>query len=192
MKRAPSPESRPGRLVISPNCCWPRGQRFTGSSGALRRSTPADRSPSYVDPHQPGAAVSHHGDLIDGTRLVTLLEHHRTRRGVHLAAQSHVRVSFRFVTPCTPVTPPAWDPCGLLEAAPALWVHRRFYQASVGDVRRLAATAERADAVLPAVTAWRRQGLFVLGDRNYREAYGLFAVNGICSITNHRGAVRRS
>ncbi len=40
----------------SPNCCWPRGMRFTGPSGALRRS-PRGSITFYVDPHQPGARL---------------------------------------------------------------------------------------------------------------------------------------
>ncbi|MEV7983549.1 GDP-mannose 4,6-dehydratase, partial [Streptomyces sp. NPDC086519] len=49
----------------------------------------------YQDPHTPGVRLFlHYGDLTDGTRLVGLLEKVRPDEVYHLAAQSHVRVSF--------------------------------------------------------------------------------------------------
>ncbi len=81
--------------------------------GLIRRASTFNTSRIdhlYVDPHQPGARLFlHYGDLIDGTRLVTLLSTIEPDEVYNLAAQSHVRVSFD--EPCTPVTPPAWDPC---------------------------------------------------------------------------------
>ena len=67
----------------------------------------------------------------------------------------------------------------------------RFYQASqLGDVRRDAAAAEREHAVLPALarTARRRSTRYWM-TRNYREAYGMFAVNGI--LFNHESPAPR-
>ncbi|EBF6878209.1 NAD-dependent epimerase/dehydratase family protein, partial [Salmonella enterica subsp. enterica serovar Saintpaul] len=49
----------------------------------------------YVDPHESGAQLFlHYGDITDGSRLVTLLNEVRPDEVYHLAAQSHVRVSF--------------------------------------------------------------------------------------------------
>src|SRR5580765_2146421 len=49
----------------------------------------------YVDPHDPEARLyRHYGDITDGSRLVTLLNQVRPNEVYHLAAQSHVRVSF--------------------------------------------------------------------------------------------------
>ncbi len=66
--------------------------------GLIRRASTFNTSRIdhlYVDPHQPGARLFlHYGDLIDGTRLVTLLSTIEPDEVYNLAAQSHVRVSF--------------------------------------------------------------------------------------------------
>src|ERR1700752_5044197 len=66
--------------------------------GLIRRAStfnPRRIEPLYVDPHEHGARLFlHYGDLTDGTRLVTLLSRIQPDEVYHLAAQSHVRVSF--------------------------------------------------------------------------------------------------
>ena len=85
----------------------------------------------------------------------------------------------------------AWARCGCSRRSATRGVEPRFYQASsLGDVRRRAAAAERGDAVPPAQPVRRREGHGATGSTvNYREAYGMFAVNGI--LFNHESPAPR-
>ncbi|WP_405722852.1 GDP-mannose 4,6-dehydratase [Streptomyces sp. NBC_01537] len=142
----------------------------------------------YRDPHDPEARLFlHYGDLTDGTRLAGLLEQIRPDEVYHLAAQSHVRVSFdepEFTGNTTGLSTTR-----LLEAIRAINLPCRFYQAS---------SSEMFGATLPPQhegTAFHPRSPYGVAKvyaywvtRNYREAYGIYAVNGI--LFNHESPRR--
>src|SRR5882762_3936789 len=83
----------------------------------------------YQDPHVEGARFFlHYGDLTDGSRLVTLLDKIRPNEVYHLAAQSHVRVSFDEPEYTGDTT--GTGTTRLLEAIRMVGNETRFYQAS--------------------------------------------------------------
>ncbi len=142
----------------------------------------------YQDPHDENARLFlHHGDLTDGSRLTTLLERIQPNEIYNLAAQSHVRVSFdepEFTGMTTGL-----GTTRLLEAFRATGLPARFYQASSSEM--FGATPPPQDETTPF---WPRSPYGVAKvyahwmTRNYREAYGLFAVNGI--LFNHESPRR--
>jgi GDPmannose 4,6-dehydratase len=142
----------------------------------------------YTDPHVQGVRLFlHYGDLTDGSRLVTLLDKIQPDEVYHLAAQSHVRVSFdepEFTGDTT-----GTGTTRLLEAIRMIGLDCRFYQASSSEM--FGATPPPQDELTPF---WPRSpygAAKVYGywmARNYREAYGMFAVNGI--LFNHESPRR--
>ena len=135
--------------------------------GLIRRASTFNTSRIdhlYVDPHQPDARLFlHYGDLTDGTRLVTLLSTIDPDEVYNLAAQSHVRVSFDEPVHTGDTT--GMGSIRLLEAVRAFQGGLPLLSGVlVGDVRRVSAASERADAVLSALTIRRGKGLLVLGD----------------------------
>jgi GDPmannose 4,6-dehydratase len=142
----------------------------------------------YVDPHSESARLFlHYGDLTDGTRLVTLLSKVQPDEVYHLAAQSHVRVSFdepEFTGLTTGL-----GTTRLLEAIRTAGLQTRFYQASSSEM--FGATPPPQNELTPfhprsPYGAAKVYAYWVA--RNYREAYGLFAVNGI--LFNHESPRR--
>ena len=142
----------------------------------------------YQDPHESGRRLTlHFGDLHDGVGLVTLLNEIQPAEVYHLGAQSHVRVSFDMPEYTGDVT--GLGSIRLLEAIRASGVNTRFYQASSSEM--FGATPPPQDEDTPF---WPRSpygaakvyGYWVT--RNYREAYGMFAVNGI--LFNHESPRR--
>ncbi|MBM9469130.1 GDP-mannose 4,6-dehydratase [Nakamurella leprariae] len=159
--------------------------------GFMRRSSTFNTSRIdhlYQDPHDPSARLFlHHADLTDGSRLVTLLEKINPTEVYNLAAQSHVRVSFdepEFTGLTT-----GMGTTRLLEAIRATGVPARFYQASSSEM--FGATPPPQDEETPF---WPRSPYGAAKvysywiTRNYREAYDLFAVNGI--LFNHESPRR--
>jgi GDPmannose 4,6-dehydratase len=142
----------------------------------------------YQDPHVEGARFFlHYGDLTDGSRLVTLLQKIQPNEVYHLAAQSHVRVSFD--EPEFTGDTAGMGTTRLLEAIRMIGLSCRFYQASSSEM--FGATPPPQDENTPF---WPRSpygAAKVYGywmARNYREAYGMFAVNGI--LFNHESPRR--
>jgi GDPmannose 4,6-dehydratase len=112
----------------------------------------------YVDPHEEHARLFlHYGDLTDGTRLVTLLARLQPDEVYHLAAQSHVRVSFD--EPEYTGLTTGMGTTRLLEAIRAAGLSTRFYQASSSE---MFGAAERADAVPSALAVRRGEGVRLL------------------------------
>ena len=103
-----------------------------GVHGLIRRASTFNTSRIdhlYVDPHEAGARLFlHYGDLIDGTRLVTLLNAIEPNEVYNLAAQSHVRVSLDDPVQTGDTT--GMGSIRLLEAVRLSGVDCRFYQAS--------------------------------------------------------------
>jgi GDPmannose 4,6-dehydratase len=143
----------------------------------------------YVDPHEAEARVRlHYGDLNDGSSLQSVIEQVQPHEVYNLGAQSHVRVSFDIPEYTGEVT--ALGTVRLLEAIRKLGLRCRFYQASSSELYgKVVETPQRETtpfhprspyAVAKAYAYYMTQ--------NYREAYGLFAANGI--LFNHESERR--
>ncbi|HEV7567555.1 MAG TPA: GDP-mannose 4,6-dehydratase [Microbacteriaceae bacterium] len=142
----------------------------------------------YVDPHDTTSRLFlHYGDLTDGSRLVTLLESIRPDEVYNLAAQSHVRVSFDEPEYTGDTT--GLGTIRLLEAVKLAGLECRYYQASSSEM--FGATPPPQDEQTPFYPR-SPYGVAKLYSywitKNYREAYGLFAVNGI--LFNHESPRR--
>ena len=142
----------------------------------------------YVDPHVPGARLFlHHGDLLDGPRLTNLLAELQPDEVYHLAAQSHVRVSFE-----EPEFTGATTGLGslrILEAVRQLGLQTRFYQASSSEMFGSSAPPQNEDTPFHPRSPYGTAKLFgYWSARNYRDAYGLYIVNGI--LFNHESPRR--
>ena len=159
--------------------------------GLIRRSSTFNTARIdhlYLDPHDPDARLFlHHGDLTDGSRLVTLLERVEPTEVYHLGAQSHVRVSFDEPEFTGDVT--GLGTTRLLEALRVSKVPARFYQASSSEMFGATPPPQNENAFFyprsPSAAAKVYSYWMV---RNYREAYGLFACNGI--LFNHESPRR--
>jgi GDPmannose 4,6-dehydratase len=159
--------------------------------GIIRRSSSfnTDRIDHlYQDPHEQGVRLfTHYGDLADPVSLTHLLYRLQPDEIYHLGAQSHVRVSFDVPEYTFDVT--AGGTLRLLEAIREAGVNARFYQASSSEMFG-AAPAPQSEttpfhprspyAVAKVAAYWAVV--------NYREAYGMFASNGI--LFNHESARR--
>ena len=159
--------------------------------GLIRRSSTFNTARIdhlYRDPHDPEARLFlHYGDLTDGSRLVTLLERIGPSEIYHLGAQSHVRVSFDEPEFTGDVT--GLGTTRLLEAIRVSEVPARFYQASSSEM--FGASLPPQDESTPfyprsPYAAAKVYSYWMV--RNYREAYGLFACNGI--LFNHESPRR--
>lgn len=159
--------------------------------GLIRRASTFNTSRIdhlYVDPHSPNAKLFlHYGDLSDGSRLVTLLADIRPDEVYNLAAQSHVRVSFEEPEHTADTT--GLGTIRILEAVRLSGIQTRFYQASSSEL--YGATPPLQDEETPfyprsPYAAAKIYSYWIT--KNYREAYGMFAVNGI--LFNHESPRR--
>jgi GDPmannose 4,6-dehydratase len=142
----------------------------------------------YQDLHDPDARLFlHYGDLTDGTRLVTLLSWVQPDEVYNLAAQSHVRVSFdepEFTGLTTGL-----GTTRLLEAIRASGLDTRFYQASSSEMFGAAPPPQNERSQFHPRSPYGAAKLYAYwATRNYREAYGMFATNGI--LFNHESPRR--
>ena len=142
----------------------------------------------YVDPHVPGARLFlHHGDLLDGPRLNTLLAELQPDEVYHLAAQSHVRVSFE--EPEFTAATTGLGSLRILEAIRQLGLQTRFYQASSSEMFGSSPPPQNEDSPFHPRSPYGAAKLFgYWSARNYREAYRLYVVNGI--LFNHESPRR--
>jgi GDPmannose 4,6-dehydratase len=142
----------------------------------------------YVDPHEEHARLFlHYGDLTDGTRLVTLLSRLQPDEVYHLAAQSHVRVSFD--EPEYTGLTTGMGTTRLLEAIRAAGLSTRFYQASSSEMFGAAPPPQNEQTPFHPRSPYgaaKVYGYWIA--RNYRDAYGMYAVNGI--LFNHESPRR--
>jgi GDPmannose 4,6-dehydratase len=159
--------------------------------GIVRRSSSfnTDRIDHlYRDPHETGVRLfTHYGDLSDPVALTKLLYELQPDEIYHLGAQSHVRVSFDIPEYTFDVT--AAGTLRLLEAIRESGVKTRFYQASSSEMFGAAPPPQSETsrfhprspyAVAKVAAFWAAV--------NYREAYGMFASNGI--LFNHESERR--
>jgi len=142
----------------------------------------------YVDPHDPAARLFlHYGDLSDGSRLVTLLQEIDPDEVYNLAAQSHVRVSFDEPEHTADTT--GTGTIRLLEAVRLAGVKTRFYQASSSELYGATPPPQSETTPFYPRSPYAAAKLYSFWiTKNYREAYGLFATNGI--LFNHESPRR--
>jgi GDPmannose 4,6-dehydratase len=142
----------------------------------------------YVDPHEPDAKLFlHYGDLSDGARLVTLLQEIAPDEVYNLAAQSHVRVSFD--EPEHTANTTGTGTVRLLEAVRMAGIATRYYQASSSELYGATPPPQSETSPFYPRSPYAAAKLFSYWiTKNYREAYGLFAVNGI--LFNHESPRR--
>jgi GDPmannose 4,6-dehydratase len=143
----------------------------------------------YQDPHIPGTRLFlDHGDLSDSTSLNTILRQVEPDEIYNLGAQSHVRVSFDVPEYTTDVT--AVGTVRLLEAIRELGLHPKFYQASSSEMfGKVAETPQTETTPFYPRSPYACAKVFAYHTTvNYREAYDIFACNGI--LFNHESERR--
>src|SRR6478609_8531886 len=142
----------------------------------------------YVDPHVAGARLfMHYGELVDGSRLSVLLSQIQPDEVYHLAAQSHVRVSFDEPEYTSETT--GLGTIRLLEAIRQLGIDCRFYQASSSEMFGSSPPPQNEDTPFHPRSPYGTAKVFAYwATVNYREAYGMHATNGI--LFNHESPRR--
>lgn len=145
----------------------------------------------YVDSHVPDAKfLLHYGDLTDSTNLIRIIQEVQPDEIYNLAAQSHVHVSFE--TPEYTANSDAVGTLRILEAIRILGLTKktRFYQASTselyGKVQEVPQTESTPFYPRSPYAVAKMYAYWITV--NYREAYGMFASNGI--LFNHESPLR--
>lgn len=145
----------------------------------------------YQDPHEDGVRFFlHHGDMTDSSSLMRIIQQTQPDEIYNLAAMSHVAVSFE--SPEYTADVDAIGPLRMLEAIRILGLEKktRFYQASTSELYGLVQEIPQKEntpfyprspyAVAKLYAYWITV--------NYREAYGIYACNGI--LFNHESPIR--
>jgi len=142
----------------------------------------------FVDPHDPGARLFlHYGDITDSGQLTNLIYNIQPAEIYHLAAQSHVRVSFDMPEFTGDVT--GIGTTRLLEAIRRSGIQTRFYQASSSEMFGDAPPLQNEETPFRPRSPYGAAKVYAYWMvRNYREGYGMFAVNGI--LFNHESPRR--
>jgi len=145
----------------------------------------------YQDPHVDNRQfILHYGDLTDATNLIRVVQEVQPDEIYNLAAQSHVGVSFE--TPEYTANADGLGTLRLLEAIRILGLtgQTRFYQASTSELYGLVQeTPQRETTPFYPRSPYGAAKLYAYWITvNYREAYGLFACNGI--LFNHESPIR--
>jgi GDPmannose 4,6-dehydratase len=145
----------------------------------------------YQDPHDRGVRLHlHYGDLTDATNLIRIIQQTQPDEIYNLAAQSHVGVSFE--TPEYTANSDALGPLRVLEAIRILGLSAktRFYQASTSEMfGKVQEVPQRETTPFYPRSPYGAAKVYAYWITvNYREAYGLFACNGI--LFNHESPVR--
>ncbi len=145
----------------------------------------------YQDPHEPGRKfILHYGDMTDATNLIRILQQVQPDEIYNLAAQSHVAVSFE--SPEYTADVDALGTMRLLEGIRLLGLEKksRFYQASTselyGRVREVPQTEKTPFYPRSPYACAKLYAFWITV--NYREAYHIFACNGI--LFNHESPIR--
>lgn len=145
----------------------------------------------YQDPHDKGVRLKlHYGDLTDSTNLIRIIQEVQPDEIYNLAAMSHVQVSFE--TPEYTANADALGPLRILEAVRicGLTQKTRIYQASTSELYGLVQEVPQRETTpfyprSPYGVA-KMYGYWITV--NYREAYGMYACNGI--LFNHESPLR--
>ena len=159
--------------------------------GIVRRSSSLNTARLdhlYTDPHEGHPRLTlHYGDLGDSTSLVTILRKVRPDELYHLGAQSHVQVSFELPEYTADVT--GTGTIRLLDAIRTAGVDTRFYQASSSEMFGSAPPPQNEATPFHPRSPYACAKVFSYHTTvNYREAYDLFACNGI--LFNHESERR--
>jgi len=145
----------------------------------------------YQDPHEKDLRLElHYGDLTDSTNLIRIIQEVQPDEIYNLAAQSHVAVSFE-----TPEYTANSDALGTLRVLEAIRILRldgktRFYQASTSEMfGKVQEIPQRETTPFYPRSPYGAAKVYAYWITvNYREAYGLFACNGI--LFNHESPMR--
>ena len=145
----------------------------------------------YQDPHERNVRLRlHYGDLTDATNLIRIVQQVQPDEIYNLAAQSHVAVSFE--TPEYTANSDALGTLRLLEAIRILGLGKqtRFYQAATSEMYgRVQESPQRESTPFYPRSPYGAAKVYAYWITvNYREAYGLYACNGI--LFNHESPVR--
>jgi len=145
----------------------------------------------YQDPHEKNVRFKlHHGDLTDSTSLIRIIQLVQPDEIYNLAAQSHVAVSFE--EPEYTANSDALGALRILEAIRILKLEKkaRFYQASTSELYGLVQeTPQKETTPFYPRSPYAVAKLYAYWITvNYREAYGIYACNGI--LFNHESPIR--
>jgi GDPmannose 4,6-dehydratase len=145
----------------------------------------------YQDPHTRGARLHlHYGDMTDSTNLIRIIQSVQPDEIYNLAAQSHVQVSFE--TAEYTANADALGPLRILEAIRILGLTKktRFYQASTSEMfGKVQETPQKETTPFYPRSPYGVAKLYAYWIAvNYREAYGIYAANGI--LFNHESPIR--
>jgi GDPmannose 4,6-dehydratase len=145
----------------------------------------------YQDPHETNVRlILHYGDLTDSTNLIRIIQEVQPDEIYNLAAQSHVGVSFE--TPEYTANSDALGTLRVLEAIRILGLEKktRFYQASTSEMfGKVQEIPQRETTPFYPRSPYGAAKLYAHWITvNYREAYGMFACNGI--LFNHESPLR--
>jgi len=159
--------------------------------GLIRRSSTfnTDRIDHlYQDRHNKEVKLLlHYGDLSEGSRLVSLIAELRPDEIYNLGAQSHVRVSFDEPEYTGDIT--GLGTSRILEAVRLVSPNSRFYQASSSEMFGATPPPQNEETPFYPRSPYGAAKVYSYWmTKNYREAYGLFAVNGI--LFNHESPRR--
>ena len=144
---------------------------------------------NYIeDMHNKRNFYLHYGDLTDSTNIIALIQKIQPDEIYNLAAQSHVKVSFE--TPEYTANVDALGTLRILEAVHLLGLNTKIYQASTSELYGLVQEVPQSEATpfyprSPYGVA-KLYGFWIT--KNYREAYNIFASNGI--LFNHESPRR--
>ena len=145
----------------------------------------------YQDPHiENRRFILHHGDLTDSSSLIRIIQQTQPDEIYNLAAQSHVAVSFE--EPEYTANSDALGALRILEAIRILGLEKksRFYQASTSELYGLVQeTPQKETTPFYPRSPYAVAKLYAYWITvNYREAYGIYACNGI--LFNHESPIR--
>jgi GDPmannose 4,6-dehydratase len=142
----------------------------------------------YQDPHISGTKLFlHYGDITDGVGIVNIIRDLKPDEIYNLAAQSHVKVSFEMPDFTGQVD--ALGTIRILEAIRASGLDTRFYQASTSELFGSTPPPQSEISNFAPRSPYAAAKLYSYWVvRNYREAYGLHATNGI--LFNHESPRR--
>ena len=145
----------------------------------------------YRDPHERGVKLHlHYGDLTDATNLIRIIQQVQPDEIYNLAAQSHVAVSFE--TPEYTANSDALGTLRILEAIRILGLEKRtrFYQASTSEMfGKVQEIPQKETTPFYPRSPYGAAKVYAYWITvNYREAYGLYACNGI--LFNHESPIR--
>ena len=145
----------------------------------------------YQDPHETGRRfILHYGDLTDSTNLIRIMQQVQPDEVYNLGAQSHVAVSFE--SPEYTANSDALGTLRMLEAIRILGLEKktRFYQASTSELfGKVQEVPQRETTPFYPRSPYAAAKLYAYWITvNYREAYGIYACNGI--LFNHESPLR--